>query len=127
MAQDAARAAGDHPLRVLCFATQGAGGNEEARIVRLLSAFSPVVWPYDRSSRIRGIWRLLREIRRLRPDLVVMEGSGSPGGLAIMIARLGFGVPYVVSSGDAIGTVPDNALSACSSPASFSMRSCYIA
>ena len=102
MAQNALRSAGDHPLQVLCFATQGAGGNEEARIVRLLSAFSPVVWPYDRSSRIRGIWRLLREIRRQRPDLVVMEGSGSPGGLAIMIARLGFGVPYVVSSGDAI-------------------------
>ena len=96
------RSAVDRSHRVLCFATQGAGGNEEARIVKLLSAFSPVVWPYDRSARIRGIWRLLREIYRLRPDLVVMEGSGSPGGLAIMIARVLFGVPYVVSSGDAI-------------------------
>ena len=98
----AIRSADDHPHRVLCFATQGAGGSDEARIVKLLSAFSPVVWPYDRSARIRGIWRLLREIHRLRPDLVVMEGSGSPGGLAIMIARVLFGVPYVVSSGDAI-------------------------
>ena len=99
---DAARAAGTSPPRLLCFTTKGAGSNDEARIVKLLSAFSPVVWPYDRSARVRGIWRLLREIRQLRPDLVVMEGSGSPGGLAVMIARLLFGVPYIVSSGDAI-------------------------
>ena len=102
MAPDVPRSAADRPLRVLCFATQGAGGNEETRIVKLLSAFSPVVWPYDRSARVRTLWRLPSEIRRLRPDLVVMEGSGSPGGLAIMIARLLFGVPYLVSSGDAI-------------------------
>ena len=96
------RESGHRPPRVLCFATQGAGGNEEARIVKLLAAFSPVVWPYDRSARLRSAGRLLAEIRRTRPDLVVMEGSGSPGGLAILIARLLFGVPYVVSSGDAI-------------------------
>ena len=102
MNHDAERSAGDDPPRVLCFATKGAGSNDEARIVTLLSAFSPQVWPYDRSARIRGIWRLVREIRRLGPDLVVMEGSGSPGGLAVMAARLLFGVPYIVSSGDAI-------------------------
>ena len=102
MGHDARRSAGDHPYRVFCFATQGAGGNEEARIVKLLGAFSPVVWPYDRSSRVRVFWRLLGEIRRARPDLVVMEGSGAPGGLAIMLARLLFAAPYVVSSGDAI-------------------------
>ena len=102
MDHDAARAAGTSPPRLLCFTTKGAGSNDETRIVKLLSAFSPVVWPYDRSARVRGIGRLLREIRQLRPDLVVMEGSGSPGGLAVMIARLLFGVPYIVSSGDAI-------------------------
>ena len=98
----AMRSDDDSPHRVLCFATQGAGGSEEARIVKLLSAFSPVVWPHNRSARVRGIWPLLREIRRLRPHLVVMEGSGAAGGLAIMIARVLFGVPYVLSSGDAI-------------------------
>ena len=32
-----------------------------------------------------------------------MEGSGLAGGLALLAARLFAGVPYVVSSGDAIG------------------------
>ena len=38
---------------------------------------------------------------RDRPDLVVMEGTGIAGGLAVLVARL-FGVRYVVSSGDAV-------------------------
>src|SRR5208282_5363021 len=42
-------------------------------------------------------------IRRRRHDLIVMEGSGIAGGSAVLLGRLLFGVPYVVSSGDAIG------------------------
>jgi glycosyltransferase involved in cell wall biosynthesis len=102
MADDSGHTAGDGLFRVFCFATQGSGGNEEARIVKLLSAFSLTIWPYDRTARVREVWRLLGALRRQRPDLVVMEGSGSPGGIAIMLARLLFGVPYLVSSGDAI-------------------------
>jgi glycosyltransferase involved in cell wall biosynthesis len=37
-----------------------------------------------------------------RPDLVVMEGTGVAGGAAVIAARLLAGVPYVVSSGDAV-------------------------
>lgn len=47
---------------------------------------------------MRTTWRLLRE----RPAVVVMEGTGIAGGLAVLAARLG-GVRYVVSSGDAVG------------------------
>ena len=32
-----------------------------------------------------------------------MEGTGLAGGLAVIIAKLGFGVPFVFSSGDAVG------------------------
>lgn len=94
--------AGTGRHRILCFATQGHGGNEEARIVKLLGELTPEVWPYDRSSKLKTLFRLLGEIRRQRPDLVVMEGSGTPGGIACMLARVLHGVPYVVSSGDAI-------------------------
>ena len=42
-------------------------------------------------------------IRKERPDLVVMEGSGIAGGLALILSRWLRGLRYVVSSGDAIG------------------------
>src|SRR6185436_20585789 len=35
-------------------------------------------------------------------DLVVMEGTGSGGGIPLLLARLLWGVRYVVSSGDAV-------------------------
>ena len=48
-------------------------------------------------------WQLWCTIRQRRPALVVMEGSGVAGGLALLLGRWFSGVPYVVSSGDAIG------------------------
>jgi hypothetical protein len=89
--------------RVLAFATLGNGSNEEARIRDLLRAFGPEVFPFDRSHKVRSFWRLLGAIRRGRPDLVVMEGTGLAGGLALILGRLLFGRRYVVSSGDAVG------------------------
>jgi hypothetical protein len=91
-----------NPL-VLTFATQGAGGNDEARIRELLREFVPEVFPFDRRHKFRSFWRLWRTIRTRRPALVVMEGSGIAGGLALLLGRWGSGVRYVVSSGDAIG------------------------
>ena len=88
---------------VLAFATQGEGGNEEARIRELLRAFAPEVFAFDRHHKVRTFWRLFRTIRSHRPDLVVMEGSGIAGGLAVLLSRWLCGVRYVVSSGDAIG------------------------
>ena len=89
--------------RILTFATQGHGGNEEARILELLRSLNPELFPYDRSRKLRMSWMLLRTIRRTRPELVVMEGTGLAGGAALILARLFFGRRYVASSGDAVG------------------------
>jgi glycosyltransferase involved in cell wall biosynthesis len=46
---------------------------------------------------------LIRRVRRERPSLVVMEGTSIAGGAVVLVGRLLFAVPYVVSSGDAVG------------------------
>lgn len=91
------------PFRLCAFATQGAGGNEEARVRALLENFDPDIFPFDRQAKVRSFFRLLNAIRRREHDLIVMEGSGIAGGAALLLARLLFGAHYVVSSGDAIG------------------------
>ncbi len=48
-------------------------------------------------------WRLLKRILAAKPKLVLMEGTGVAGGLAVMAGRLLVGAGYVVSSGDAVG------------------------
>ena len=89
--------------RVLAFATLGHGSNEEERIRALLRDLDPAVFPFDRSRKVRSFWSLLGAIRRSRPDVVVMEGTGLAGGAALILARVLFGRRYVVSSGDAVG------------------------
>ena len=89
--------------RVLAFSTLGHGSNDEARIRNLLRDIGPEVFPFDRAHKVRMFWRLLREIRRTRPDVVVMEGTGLAGGAVLILARAVFGQRYVVSSGDAVG------------------------
>lgn len=90
---------------VLAFATQGAGGDDEDRLRGLLAGVGPGVtfFPFDRSAKPRSARALLQTLRRTKPDLVVMEGTGWTGGLAVMAGRRLAGVPYVVSSGDAVG------------------------
>lgn len=95
-------AAGGH-TDVWCFATQGAGSGDERRIRDLLAALEPTVWHFDRAAKLSSALRLLRDLIRRRPALVVMEGTGSAAGAAVMAARLLAGVRYVVSSGDAVG------------------------
>ncbi|HSQ55726.1 MAG TPA: glycosyltransferase [Gemmata sp.] len=102
MAESTVAAAHSSP-RVLCFATQGHGGNEEERILALLKGVSAELFPFNRSRKFRMFWQLLRTIRRGRPDLVVMEGTGLAGGAALIVSRVLFGQRYVVSSGDAVG------------------------
>src|SRR4051812_46304822 len=92
-----------HAPYVLVFATQGVGHGEETRIIELVGGLKPEVFPFERRSKLCMFFRLLRTICGRRPDLVVMEGSGSAGGAALMLGRLLAGVPYVVSSGDAVG------------------------
>jgi hypothetical protein len=88
---------------VLAFSTLGHGSNEEARISELLRDLDTEVLPFHRNHRVRMFWQILRAIRRTRPNLVVMEGTGLAGGAALILARAIFGQQYVVSSGDAVG------------------------
>lgn len=88
---------------VACFATQGVGSLDERRIRRLLEPLAPVTFGFERSSKGASALRLLRELRRLDPDIVVMEGTGLGGGLALLAARVLTGRAYIVSSGDAVG------------------------
>lgn len=89
--------------RVACFATQGSGHGDELRIRELLADLGPQPLPFDRGRRLRSAAGLFRRLLTRRPDLVVMEGTGVGGGLAVIAARLLAGIPYVVSSGDAVG------------------------
>jgi len=88
---------------VVCFSTLGAGSGEEDRIRSLLADVEPVVYPFDRGRKLANVPRILRLARRRRPDLLVMEGTGIAGGIAVILARVLFGVRYAVSSGDAVG------------------------
>jgi hypothetical protein len=89
--------------RILALATQGAGGNDEDRLQALISGFPAELFPFDRRAKTRNLFQLLRMIRRTKPHLVFMEGTGWAGGFAVLLGRLLAGVPYVVSSGDAVG------------------------
>lgn len=91
------------PAAVAVFALLGSGSHEEERIVQLTCALNRTVWPFDRAAKARSALRLLRRLRRERPDLVVIEGTGIAGGIVVLVGRRVFGVPFVVSSGDAVG------------------------
>jgi Glycosyl transferases group 1 len=88
---------------VACFATKGHGSNEEARILALLRDLDPEVFPFDRTDKPANVAALLRFVRRHRPSLLVMEGTGIAGALGLWLSKWLHGVPYVVSSGDAVG------------------------
>lgn len=88
---------------VVCFATQGTGHADEDRIRALLDRLGADVLPFDRGHKARSSFRLLRLLLRHRPALVVMEGTGIAGGAVVIVTRLLARIPYVVSSGDAIG------------------------
>jgi hypothetical protein len=88
---------------VLAFATQGAGSNDEARILELLADHDVERYAFDRTRKLANVRRIVRMARRVRPALIVMEGTGAAGALAILMARALLGTPYVVSSGDAVG------------------------
>lgn len=87
----------------MAFATQGSGGDDEARLAAVLEQLDPELLPFDRRTKLKSFLSLLQAIRTRRPELVVMEGTGIAGGLALIVARLLWKTKYVVSSGDAIG------------------------
>lgn len=88
--------------RILAFATQGAGTNDEARLRALLNNFATEFFPFDRSLKFASFRALLGKMKRGHYDLAVMEGTGIAGGAALLLARM-WGQRYVVSSGDAVG------------------------
>jgi glycosyltransferase involved in cell wall biosynthesis len=87
--------------RILAFATQGAGGNDEARLRALLGNFRCDFFSFDRAHKAAAFRGLVRAIARGRYDLAVMEGTGIAGGAALLVGRL-MGQRYAVSSGDAV-------------------------
>jgi hypothetical protein len=91
----------DRPA-VACLATQGAGSLDERRIVALLAGVEPEVVAFGRGSRLRSAWALARRLRRLDPELVVIEGTGVAGGMVVLLGRWLEGRPFVLSSGDAV-------------------------
>jgi glycosyltransferase involved in cell wall biosynthesis len=90
-------------LRVAYLATQGNGSGDEARIADLLAPLRPTQLRFDRSRKARSYVSALGGILRERPDVVVMEGTGVAGGATVVTARVLLGVPFVFSSGDAVG------------------------
>jgi glycosyltransferase involved in cell wall biosynthesis len=88
---------------ILALATQGSGGDDEARLLELLTGFSPMVFHFDRRRKWRSFRQLITQLYRQKPDLIVMEGTGLAGGLGLLLGRWLAGIPYVVSSGDAVG------------------------
>lgn len=89
--------------RILCFATQGERHLDAERLRQLLAPLQPESYPFDRDSRVRSAAGLVKAVRARRPSLVVMEGTGIAGGLAVLLLDALLGVPFVVSSGDAVG------------------------
>jgi glycosyltransferase involved in cell wall biosynthesis len=89
--------------RILCFATQGHTHLDGERIRELLEPLGPDVYRFERDSRIRSAVGLVRAVRAQRPQLIVMEGTGIAGGLALLAIGVIWGTPFVVCSGDAVG------------------------
>jgi glycosyltransferase involved in cell wall biosynthesis len=100
---DTQHSSNERTLNVAYFATQGDGSGDEARITALLAPLRASRLGFDRAQKTRSGVAVLKHLLHERPDVVVMEGTGVTGGAAVLGARVLAGVPYVVSSGDAVG------------------------
>jgi hypothetical protein len=89
--------------RILCFATHGDDHLDAQRLRCLLEPQRPATYAFDYNRKVASAVGLLRAVRAKRPHLIVMEGTGIAGGLALIAIEMVFGVPFVVSSGDAVG------------------------
>jgi glycosyltransferase involved in cell wall biosynthesis len=88
---------------IVCFATQGQGHIEGQRVRQLLADLHPEDYPFDHARKLRSAIGLLRLAATRRPRLLVMEGTGTGGGIPLLLANALLHIPYVVSSGDAVG------------------------
>jgi glycosyltransferase involved in cell wall biosynthesis len=89
--------------RVLCFATQGHQHSDGERIRVLLEPLAAEEFAFDHAHKLRSGLGLFRAVLAKRPELVVMEGTGIAGGVVLLAIHALLGIPYVVSSGDAVG------------------------
>jgi hypothetical protein len=98
-------------VRIATFATQGTESHDADRARRLVSELPAELWEFDRRRRLRSALHVIRKASSGRYDLVVMEGTGVAGGLALITARLLHRVRYVVSTGDAVAPYVGSVLS----------------
>jgi hypothetical protein len=89
-------------LRMLGCASQGAGGDDEARLRVLLSAFVTDYIPFSKASKKDSFFATLARLKAGGFDLFVLEGTGVAAGFAAILGNVFYGRPYVVSSGDAV-------------------------
>ena len=95
-------------IRVMCFATHGDDHLDAQRIRYLLEPLRPEVYAFDYDRKIASALGLLKAVLERRPNLIVMEGTGVAGGVTLIALNAVLGVPFVLSSGDAVvsdGTV----------------------
>jgi glycosyltransferase involved in cell wall biosynthesis len=95
--------AGAENKRILCLATQGDGHGDAQRIRELLEGLQPESFAFDRASKLRSVLGLVKVALTRHPALIVMEGTGIAGGLTLLALNVLLGIPYVISSGDAVG------------------------
>ena len=89
--------------RILYFATQGETHLDFERLRYLLEPLGAEPYAFDHGSRLRSAAGLIKAVRARRPRLVVMEGTGIAGGIALLAIDALLGIPFVLSSGDAVG------------------------
>ncbi|RXZ81482.1 glycosyltransferase [Paenibacillaceae bacterium] len=89
--------------KIVGFATQGHGGDDERRLKALLSGLSVQYYPFEKRKKHRNLWAIMRYLKSERPELVVMEGTGVFGGLALILSSYLVKTRYVISSGDSVG------------------------
>jgi glycosyltransferase involved in cell wall biosynthesis len=89
--------------RIMCFATHGYDHLDAQRLHSLLESVGPETYAFDYDRKISSAVGLLKTVLARRPSLIVMEGTGIAGGVAVMAIDAVLGIPFVVCSGDAVG------------------------
>ncbi|QSO45438.1 glycosyltransferase [Alicyclobacillus mengziensis] len=97
------RGKGEAPTKIVAFATQGEQSGDAERLRTLLSQLDARMYPFQRGEKGRQFIHLVKFLQQEKPDLVVMEGTGIAGGMALILTRILWKTRYVVSSGDAVG------------------------
>ena len=89
--------------RIVAFATKGSLTNEELRLRELLREFDAEFVAFNKKAKLQSLRMLVRHVLQVKPNLLVMEGTGISGGIVCLLARFICRTKYIVSSGDAVG------------------------